>query len=335
MRSLSVIVPATDGPPTLGRCLEAIERAHDGPDEVIVVAEQGLNGPAHARNVGAVRAEGALLAFVDADVAVHPDAFARIRAAFDADPDLTVLFGSYDDAPAAKGVVSGFRNLLHHHVHQSSPGEAMTFWAGLGAVGRNTFEECGGFDGNRFPHASIEDVELGMRLAASGRRCVLDPAIQGTHLKAWTLRSMIHTDFRHRAVPWTLLLLRAGGDGAQARRVLNLGPRHRASAGLAVVAALAVPARRPVLSAAAFGTMVCLNRELYRLIARRRGRIQATLGVGLHAVHHLTAAAAVPVAAMIFGGERLRSLERAPLSYGPIVMAVRPRAPRAQVEQPV
>lgn len=323
MRSLSVIVPATDEPPTLSRCLEAIYAAHDGPDEVIVVADRGLNGPAHARNVGAGRAQGSLLAFVDADVAVHRDAFARTRAAFDADPELAVLFGSYDDAPAAKGAVSGFRNLLHHHVHQSSPGLAATFWAGLGAVGRETFEACGGFDADRFPYSSVEDVELGMRLSGSGWRCVLDPQIQGTHLKEWTLRSMIHTDFRRRALPWILLLLRAGSAGAHSRGVLNFGPRHRTSAGLTVAATLGLSARKPLVSAAALGTMACLNRDLYRLIARRRGRVEAILAVGLHAVHHLTAAAAVPVAAAIFGNEQLRSRRRVRRTPEPAVVAVR------------
>ncbi len=201
MSTLSVIVPATDAPATLGQCLNAINAADEGPDEVIVVADRGLTGPAHARNAGARRSRGALLAFVDADVEVHPDAFARIRAAFDVDPDLDVVFGSYDDAPAAMGAVSGFRNLLHHHVHQSSPGVSATFWSGLGAVRRDTFEACGGFDEDHFRHASVEDVELGVRLTCSGCRAVLDPALQGTHLKAWTLRSMIHSDFSRRAVP--------------------------------------------------------------------------------------------------------------------------------------
>ena len=38
--------------------------------------------------------------------------------------------------PPRRGAVSRFRNLLHHHVHASSPGPAETFWAGLGAVRR-------------------------------------------------------------------------------------------------------------------------------------------------------------------------------------------------------
>ena len=39
-------------------------------------------------------------------------------------PGWTAVFGSYDDEPADEGTVSAFRNLLHHHVHQSSPGPA-------------------------------------------------------------------------------------------------------------------------------------------------------------------------------------------------------------------
>src|SRR5437870_10420584 len=111
MPTLSAIVPATNAPPTLTRCLEAIRAADEGPEELIVVEEGG--GPADARNRGAARASGDVLVFVDADVVVHPDAFARIRRTFEADSSLAALFGSYDDRPAAPGTVSVFRNLLH------------------------------------------------------------------------------------------------------------------------------------------------------------------------------------------------------------------------------
>ena len=59
---------------------------------------------------------------------------------------------------------------------------------------------------------------------------MLDPAIQGTHLKAWTLRSMVRTDFARRGVPWVALLLRSGHLRSTAATTLNLGWRHRASA---------------------------------------------------------------------------------------------------------
>src|SRR5829696_5491870 len=132
-----------------------------------------------------------VLVFVDADVLPHPDAFARLREAFEVDPALDAVFGSYDTSPRATGLVSRFRNLLHHHVHQQGAGPATTFWAGLGAVRRETFESAGGFDASRFPHASVEDIELGMRLAAAGGKLRLDPELQGTHLKAWTLVELV------------------------------------------------------------------------------------------------------------------------------------------------
>ena len=37
---------------------------------------------------------------------MHPDAFTRILAAFDSDPGLVAVFGSYDDHVATTGVVS-------------------------------------------------------------------------------------------------------------------------------------------------------------------------------------------------------------------------------------
>jgi hypothetical protein len=288
---LSAIVPATNRPPTLDRVVAAIRAADRPPDELIVVEEAPEPGPAAARNEGARRAAGDVLVFVDADVVPHADAFARIRAAFERDPGLTAVIGSYDDRPPAPGVVAGFRNLLHHHVHQEGAGEVPTFWAGLGALRREAFESAGGFDAIRFPRASIEDVELGVRLAARGARVVLDPDLLGTHLKAWTLGEMVRTDFAGRGVPWIELLL----SGGASTTMLNLGWRHRASALACVAGAAALALRRPALATGALAGLVVLNAPFYALLVRRRGPLEATLGVGLHAVHHLTAVASVPV----------------------------------------
>ena len=290
MPTLTAIIPATNEPATLARCRDAIERAGSGPEEVIVVTEPPLAGPAASRNAGAGRARGDVLVFVDADVEVHDDAFARIRAAFDADPGLSAVFGSYDDAPSAPGAVSAFRNLLHHDVHHESAGPATTFWAGLGAVRREDFMRAGGFDAERYAIPSIEDIELGMRLAASGARIELHPEIQGTHLKRWTLRSMVRTDFAARGVPWIGLILDSGGSSA-----LNLGWKHRLSALASVAGAAALLLRRPRAALVAALALVALNHRFYGLLARRRGAPEAALGVVLHGVHHLTSVAAVPV----------------------------------------
>jgi GT2 family glycosyltransferase len=288
--SLSVVVPATNAPPTLAACLEALRSSTSPPDELIVVETPPRLGPAGARNLGARRAEGDVLVFVDSDVLVHADALARLRAWFDGDDPPDAVFGSYDDAPAAHGVVSSFRNLLHHHVHQESGGVVASFWAGLGAVRKSRFDDVGGFDEERYPHSSVEDIELGVRLAAAGARIVLDPTMLGTHLKRWTLAEMARTDLFRRGIPWIELMLRhrrLGGD-------LNLSWRHRASTVAVAGGVLAALARRRALVLAAAGAFVALNARFYGVLRRKRGAGGAVAGVGLHALHHALALMAVP-----------------------------------------
>ena len=247
--TLSVVVPATDQPATLGRCRAAILAADDPPEELIVIEEPARAGPAAARNAGAERATGSVLVFIDSDVIVRRDVFSRIRAAFEADPELMALFGSYDDSPSSHGVVSTFRNLLHHYMHQRYDGLASTFWAGLGAVRRDAFMAVGGFDAERFPVPSVEDIELGLRLHASGSRIELDPNIQGAHLKKWLLPPMVVTDFLQRGVPWIGLLLEHGPGAAR----LNASRRHRLSAACCACALGAAAARRRGLDGSADG----------------------------------------------------------------------------------
>jgi cellulose synthase/poly-beta-1,6-N-acetylglucosamine synthase-like glycosyltransferase len=287
---VTVIVPATNEPPTLGECLRAIEGCDAPPEEVIVVREPRNAGPAVARNIGAGSAEGDVLVFVDADVVVHEDAIRRIRERFAASDDLAAVFGSYDDAPAGTSLVSSFRNLLHHHVHQDSGGDASTFWAGLGAIRADAFRDVGGYDEARYDAPSIEDIELGVRLSESGRRIVLDPEILGTHLKVWTLPQMVMTDFGRRGVPWVRLLLERGHS-----TTLNLGWRHRLSTLAAMAATISLLARRPRVAAASSLALVALNRRFYSLLAARLGAPRAIAALPLHVVHLLTGAAAAAV----------------------------------------
>jgi GT2 family glycosyltransferase len=260
----------------------------------VVVEDPGL-GPAAARNEGARRAAGDVLVFVDADVVAHGDALGRIRAALAADPGLAGVFGAYDDAPEAPGVVSAFRNLLHHHVHSEGAGEADTFWAGLGALRREAFDAVGGFD-ERYEHPSVEDVELGVRLADRGFRVRLDPAIRGTHLKRWTLGAMVKTDVLRRGIPWIVLLL----ERRRAPTSLNLGWRHRLSAAASVAGALALLRGRPKAALGTAGVLVVLNGRFYALVTRRRGPAAGAAAVGLHALHHLCGAASIPAGAAVY-----------------------------------
>jgi hypothetical protein len=312
--TLTAIVPAADGRATLGRCLAAIHDAADPPEEVIAVTEPAGIGAAAARNAGAARSNGQILVFVDADVVVHGDAFTRLRQVFASDPGLSAVFGSYDADPEVGETVSTFRNLLHHHVHQAGAGPAATFWSGLGAIRREAFDEVGGFDEEL---ASVEDIDLGLRLAAGGGRAELNPHVQGTHLKRWTLSEMVKVDFASRGMPWVALLLRyrRGGHPVQAKggmpppgSVLNLGWPHRLSALACLVGTMALVMRRPWVAVLSVLVLVGLNRPFYALLMRRLGMRRMVASVGLHAVHHLTAVSSAPAGAVLY----LQWRQRAP-----------------------
>ncbi len=304
---LTCIVPATNRPGTLPRCLAAIAAATAPPEQLIVVEDPTITHAGLARNTGARSATGDVLVFVDADVTVHPDAFVRIRKAFAADPKLVALLGSYDDTPDAPGVVSVFRNLLHHHVHQCGAGQAGTFWAGLGAMRRDAFESAGGFVNH-----PIEDIELGMRLSGTGAFILLDPTIQGTHLKTWTLFSMLRTDLFIRGIPWVGLLIEHRGSTAAS--TLNLGWRHRLSAmaSLALLAALVL--LKFWLALAFFVALVALNAGFYGFLVGRQGLLRAICGIGLHWLHQLVTIVAVPLGVLAHLVRRRPVPARAPLA---------------------
>ena len=249
---------------------------------VSVVKTGTRAGPASARNLAAESARGEILFFVDADVELAANALEHVHAAFAADPDLVGLFGTYDDEPAAVGVASEFRNLLHHHTHVSHAGRAVTFWSGCGAMRRAAFLDIGGFD-EKFAYPSVEDIELGMRVAANGGTIRLTPEVQCKHLKRWTLASMVLTDIVHRATPWTHLIMNTTVLPA----TLNIDSRSRASGLCSVLLAaflIASAFSPPMLWAAVACGMIlfALNRDFYRLCLRKRGIGFATSSVVLH-----------------------------------------------------
>jgi hypothetical protein len=322
MPSVSVIVPGRNAAATLEACLGALRAsgghelvyADDGSADASreiaaryadrVVGTAGPPSAAAARNAGGAAATGDVLVFVDADVAVRPDTVAALAGALADDPVLAAVFGSYDAEPAHPSLVSQFRNLLHHYVHQRSSPDAETFWAGCGAVRRDAFERVGGFD----PACRIEDVDLGRRMRAAGLRIRLDRAIQVTHLKRWTLAGMVRSDVVDRGIPWCLLLLK--GSGRRELGSLNLTAGGFASAGLAWTAVLAAIATPWALAAAA--GFVAVNLPFYRFLWRLRGPAFALACIPLHLVHHLCAGAAAVAAVAIW------SLQTAKIGHHPV-----------------
>jgi glycosyltransferase involved in cell wall biosynthesis len=239
----SVIVPARNAADTLVDCLRAILTSSAHPDEVIVFNDgstddtlriaQGFPvqvlsntgpavGPALGRNRCAAIAKSKILVFVDADIIVHRGAIETLVSTIVEDLTIAAAFGSYDDRPKSRRIVALYANLRHHYMHQNGQTNALTFWAGLGAIRRSAFEDVGGFDA-RIGCSSIEDIELGVRLSAAGYHIRLVPTAQGTHCKDWRLLKLWQTDIFRRAIPWSRLLV----NGATQGMSLNLSRTER------------------------------------------------------------------------------------------------------------
>ena len=325
---LSIVIPFRDGGEALGVCLRAVAAAQaacaeaaeteliavdDGSTDdsaararaagatVLATPAPGGHGPAAARNLGASAANGDYVFFVDADVALHPDALRRAAEAFAADPAPEAVFGSYDDAPAAPNFLSQYKNLLHHYVHQHADERAATFWTGCGAMRLSTYRALGGLDARTYRRPSIEDIDLGYRLRRRGGEIRLLKDMQCVHLKRWTVASLLRSDILERGVPWTVLLWResrarrgaaGGGAGRPTMRDLNLQTSNRVSVALTALLAVAVvgmpitpwawPAL-PVLAAA----LLALNWRLYAFFARRRGWGFALACIPWHWLYYL------------------------------------------------
>lgn len=288
---IAVIVPVHNGGVSFRRCLASLAEAAPAPAEIIVVVDGGndgsaqlaerfgakvlrtpeARGPARARNLGAREAEGDILFFVDADVTIPIDALAQIAEAFDNDPELAALIGSYDDMPSAANFLSQYKNLFHHYVHQTASTTASTFWGACGAIRREVFLKLNGFDEN-YLQPCIEDIELGYRLKQAGYRIRLCKALQVKHLKRWEMGSLLRTDFSQRALPWASLILQRG----QFVNDLNLKFSSRASValvyGFACAAAGAVWQTSLLVIAAVCGALLLvLNTSVYRFFQRKRG----------------------------------------------------------------
>ena len=277
--------------------------------DVIIRLPGRARGPGYARNRGVERARGEAVVFLDADVVVRADTLRLIASTLNTRADIDAVFGAYCDEPSAAGLVSQYRNLLHHYTHDQDPGEVHSFWAGCGAVRRHVFMDVGMYDEWRFSRAQIEDIELGYRIAGNGHRILLRPDIQVTHLKRWTFWGMLRADFIDRGVPWARLLAEQRtllGPSAAKLASLNLRAKEKSNAlfvslGVALLV-LSIALRNPRL--ADFGVLfivlvVLRGLSLYSFFFQKRGLLFVVSAIVLHLVYYLTAAVSVAWGALL------------------------------------
>ena len=287
---------STDRSPAIARQYAAVQ----------VIAMEVQGGPGAARNRAAHLAKGEYLWFVDSDVIVADNAGQVLREVLARSRPAAVM-GSYDDQPGAINFLSQYKNLVHHYYHHRGKGRASTFWAGCGAVERSLFLRLGGFDAKRYRYPSIEDIELGYRIVDAGGKIVLEPRLQGKHLKEWRFVNLVHTEVFRRALPWSRLML----ERKDITDDLNVGKGERLRAALTVTALLSVFVwalgwLNGWVPVALLATVIAANASFIAFFARTRGPLFAARAFLFHQLYYMYSGAsfAAALAGHHFGRSR-------------------------------
>ncbi|WP_165985679.1 glycosyltransferase family 2 protein [Streptomyces sp. YIM 98790] len=285
---VSVIIPNYNYARTLRLCLESV-RAQTHPNiELIVVDDRSTDNSAEiareygaevtvtptnigapaARNLGAERARGSVLFFLDSDVALAPDAVANAAALLSGDPAVGGVCGTYDAEPLIRdSLVEEVRSLqLYAWIH-GGQGDISTVYTALFAVRRDVWDEIGGFD-PALRHS--ENADYGHRLSAR-YRIVLTGSVHGRHDHDDTLRVLISKMFHRARLHMPLYLRRPDFSGGPSNGLRGWATLAALGAVLtAPLAALAGPLVLLLPAVLLVLSVVC-DARMYGMVLRRKG----------------------------------------------------------------
>lgn len=197
--AVSVIVPHLNQPAFLERCLASLlaqePLAEAGvPGFEIIVCDNGSKtlpeaqcavdprirlvrepepGPGPARNRGVAEAQGALLAFIDADCTAAPHWLARIAGHFATSPDQIIggdVYIAREDASGRATLLEAFESVYSYRMKEFIDKQGFTGTGNL-AMRAEVMQQVGPFAGI----GVAEDRDWGQRALAQGRETIYVP----------------------------------------------------------------------------------------------------------------------------------------------------------------
>jgi glycosyltransferase involved in cell wall biosynthesis/O-antigen/teichoic acid export membrane protein len=218
--SFSIVVPTFNRRESLVRTLDSLSRLDYPPEcfEVIVVNDGSRDdtgpmldrysdrgnisvvhisnsGPAVARNRGAEKAQGSVIAFVDDDCTVPAD-WLRVLNETIRSSGADAVGGGMKNALELNLFAEAYHDIHEHFSHSLNRrrGAAPYLATSNFACRSSAFKDIGGFD-ERF-HVGAEDRYLVTRLIAEGRKVESLPSLRVNHFHDFTWKSFIRQYYR-------------------------------------------------------------------------------------------------------------------------------------------
>lgn len=303
---LSVVIPVYNGAATLPQCLDAAKAALPEDSELVVVddastdetpqilARAGVRalrnpenrGTSASRNRGWREARGELVAFVDADVVLKPEALRRMVAVLDAEPGLSGVNGVLSLDLRTPGLVSAFTNTSIHYQHLQHGQRVASAFTSICLFRRSAIEAMGGWDERWFSRYA-DDVAT--RFSLPEGSIALELGAQGEHLKAVPLLGLLK--HRFNIGYFFVQSMRANRGVLKARpktAVLDRRfPLNTLSAALAAAGLVAVVVYGPGaawLLLVPVGVNIAANAGLFRFTLKHRGLVEALACFPLSAI---------------------------------------------------
>lgn len=183
----------------------------DGSIELLERLEQvrllvmGINvGPAKARNVGAHRARGEYLLFLDSDAFLENDALQKLAERMDRESDVGIIgcrILNYHDGKIDQWI---YPDPYHTHGHVEF--DTYSFSAAAALVRGSAFDRVDGFWEDLFIYN--EEVDLSIRIIRAGFRVIYFPEVSARHRVSLDGRAPSTMYFYYQARNWIWIFYR-------------------------------------------------------------------------------------------------------------------------------
>ena len=219
--AFSVVIPTCNRRDALRACLRALTKQRYPRDafEVIVIDDGGSDslkdleesfdghllwrlrrqqrsGPATARNLGALNANGEYLAFTDDDCEPSPDWLRQLEQSLVNHPN-ALIGGQVVNALPGNSCSAASQHLVDYlYASYTENGTPRFFSSNNIALSRSGFREVGGFD-ESFPLPAAEDRDFCARWTRSGGSMVYTPAAIVYHAHALDVSRFVQQHFRY------------------------------------------------------------------------------------------------------------------------------------------